>query len=401
MPKAVRVAVVAAIRIAWGSVKGRAAARRLLILLLVCQGLLVPLLAAVLPEDRSDVLYHSYRGGGLEVQGPSILLRKQIGKRSSLVANYYVDAISSASIDVITSASPYEERREEKSVGADFVFNKTLMSLGFTTSSENDFEARSAAFSISQDLFGDLTTVSLGYVRGWDEIGKSGDPGFSAEADRQRYRIGISQILTRDLIIALNFETVTDEGYLNNPYRSVRYRDDTSAVGYSFESEVYPRTRTSNAVALRGRYHLPFRASLLGEYRLYQDSWGIDAYNVAVGYTHAWRDRWLFDFRYRYYAQDHADFYSDLFPYRQAQNFLARDKELSSFTTHTFGLAASYEFKARSRGFIDRGSINAAYDRIYFDYENFRDLTAGGPAGAEPLYEFTADVLQLYLSVWY
>ncbi len=374
---------------------------RLLPVLLACQGLLVPLLAAVLPEDRADALYHSYRGGGLEVSGPSILLRKQIGKYSSLSANYYVDSITSASIDVVTSASPYEERREEKSVGADFVFDKTLMGLGFTTSSENDFEARSAAFSISQDLFGDLTTVSLGYVRGWDEIGKTGDPAFSAKADRQRYRIGVTQILTRNLILALNFETVTDEGYLNNPYRSVRYLDPASAVGYSFEPEVYPRTRTSNAVALRGRYHLPYRASLLGEYRYYQDSWGIDAYNVAIGYTHAWRDRWLFDVKYRYYTQGRADFYSDLFPYRQAQNFLARDKELSSFSTRTLGIAASYEFKPHGLRSIDRGSLNIAYDRIYFDYDDFRDITRGGAPGTEPLYRFDADVLQLYLSLWY
>ncbi len=375
--------------------------RGLIGILVVLPGLLVPLLAAVLPEDRADALYHSYRGGGLEVQGPSILLRKQVGRYISLSANYYVDSITSASIDVVTSASPYEERREEKSLGADFVYGKTLMSLGFTTSSENDFEARSAAFSISQDLFGDLTTVSLGYVRGWDEVGKTGDPDFSERADRQRYRIGVSQIFTRNLILALNYETVTDEGYLNNPYRSVRYLDPGSAVGYSFEPEVYPRTRISNAVALRARYHLPYRASVLAEYRYYADSWGIDAYNLGLGYTHVWHDDWLFDFRLRYYRQSRADFYSDLFPYRQAQNFLARDKELSSFNTRTLGLTVSYELDGLNWGFIDRGSLNLAYDRIAFDYEDFRDLRAGGAPGTEPLYRFDADVVQLYLSIWY
>ncbi|MFQ5488934.1 MAG: DUF3570 domain-containing protein, partial [Gammaproteobacteria bacterium] len=297
--------------------------RHLLAGLLAAQGVLVPLLAAVLPEDRADALYHSYDGGGVEVNGPSILLRKQLGKYSSFSANYYVDSISSASIDVVTAASPYEEQRVEKSIGGDFLFDKTIMSLGLTSSEENDFDAKSAAFSISQDLFGDLTTVILGYVRGWDKIGKRGDPDFSEDADRQRYRIGISQILTKNLIVALNLETVTDEGFLNNPYRSVRFLDPASALGYSFESEVYPRTRTSNAIALRGRYYLPYRASLLGEYRYYNDSWGIGAHNIALGYTHAWREHWLFDLKYRYYTQGHADFYSDLFPYSQAQNFLA------------------------------------------------------------------------------
>ena len=65
--------------------------------------------AGVLAEDRADVLYHLYDGGGVEIDGPSVLVRKQVGKSVSLVGNYYVDMVSSASIDVITTASPYTE----------------------------------------------------------------------------------------------------------------------------------------------------------------------------------------------------------------------------------------------------------------------------------------------------
>ncbi len=372
-----------------------------LIILLLSLGGLLPLLAAVLPEDRFDALYHAYDGGGVQVNGPSLLLRKQIGKNSSLSANYYVDSITSASVDVITSASPYSERREEKSIGGDFLVDSSTISIGYANSEENDFSARTAAFSVSNDFFGDLTTLSLGYVRGWDDVGKTGDPLFAEHADRQRYRIGLSQIVSKDMIMAFSFETVTDEGFLNNPYRSVRYIDPASAKGYSFEPEVYPRTRTSNAVAIRGRYALPYRASLSGEYRFFSDSWGIEAQNIAVGYTHAYRQDWLFDLRYRYYSQGRADFFSDLFPYRQAQNFLARDKELSAFSNHSFGISASYRFQPKDWPLIDRGSLNISLDHILFDYDDFRNINNGGPVGAEPLYSFSANVLQLYLSIWY
>ena len=74
--------------------------------------------AGVLPEDRADVLYHSYDGGGVEVTGPSILMRKGVGNNFSLWGNYYVDSISSASIDVLSTASPYEEERTETSLGS-------------------------------------------------------------------------------------------------------------------------------------------------------------------------------------------------------------------------------------------------------------------------------------------
>ena len=69
-------------------------------------GLVLSAHATVLPEERADVLYHLYDGGGVQIDGPSVLVRKQVGKSVSLVGNYYVDVVSSASIDVITTASP-------------------------------------------------------------------------------------------------------------------------------------------------------------------------------------------------------------------------------------------------------------------------------------------------------
>ncbi len=356
----------------------------------------------MLPEDRFDALYHVYDGGGVEVTGPSLLLRKLVGENTSLTANYYVDAISSASIDVVSSASPYRERRVEKSLGVDYLHDKTIFSLSYTNSDENDYSARTAHFGISQGLFGDLTTVRMGYSRGWDAVGRRGDGTFAEEIVRQNYRLGLSQVLTEDLLLDVGFEAITDQGYLNNPYRSVRYVDSVSARGYSFEPEVYPGTRTSTALALRALYYLPYRAALKGEYRYFADTWGIDAMHWEVGYTHPWRERWIFDARYRYYMQDHADFYSDLFPRLGAQNYLARDKELSTFTSHTVGFGVSYEFTPQEWRYIDKGSLNLYYDYMRFDYENFRDLRVSGVgAGEEPLYDLSAHVLRLYLSLWY
>ena len=50
------------------------------------------LLAAVLPEDRADVMYHSYDGGGVEVNGPAVLVRKGFRQNFSLSASYYQDS---------------------------------------------------------------------------------------------------------------------------------------------------------------------------------------------------------------------------------------------------------------------------------------------------------------------
>ena len=119
--------------------------------------------AAVLPEDRADIMYHGYDGGGLQVDGPSVLVRKGFKDKVSVWANYYVDMITSASIDVVSTASEYTEERKEKSIGFDYLHGKTSMGLSYTNSEESDYSANSVSFAISQDFFGDLTTfMSVG-----------------------------------------------------------------------------------------------------------------------------------------------------------------------------------------------------------------------------------------------
>jgi len=367
-----------------------------------------------LPDDRADVLYHYYDGGGVQIDGPSILVRKKVKQDFSLYGNYYVDSVSSASIDVITSgASPYSEERTEITAGIDFLHDDTLMSLSFTDSDENDYQAESLNLGISQEVFGGMTTVTMGYGRGSDVVRRNladgtTDPTFMDEVDRRNYRLGISQVITRNMLLGLAYEGIADEGFLNNPYRSVRYLDPGSPSGFGFEPEVYPRTRSSNAIAISSRYFLPYRAAIYGGYRFFSDTWGIDAHNFDVGYTHPWKQSWMFDVGYRYYTQGSANFYSDLFPYEGSQNFLARDKELSTFNSHTIRLGVSYDFLEQGWQFMDKGTVNFYYDHILFDYDDFRDISqvdANGnpsyPPGQEPFYSFSSDVVQLFFSFWF
>jgi hypothetical protein len=369
--------------------------------------------AGVLPDDRGDVLYHRYQGGGVTIQGPSVLVRKKIGDNFSVAANYYIDMVSSASIDVKLRASPYTERRTQKSLGVDYLRGKSTYSFSFINSEESDYKADTAVFGLSQDMFGDLTTLSFGYRRGWNDVYRnlkqsngSKIHDFAATADIRAYTLGLTQILTRSAILNLNFEVDTDQGYLNSPYRSVRFVDPTVPLGYSFEPEVYPQTHTSTAASARLKYFLPYRAALEGSYRYYTDTWGVGAHTVELGYTHpAWK-KWIFDARLRYYSQNAADFYSDLFPRRGYSNFLARDKELSAFKSYSFGVGASYEFAVPKAPWIQRSSANLRLNHLMIRYDDFRnalltDPANGVPAGAEPLYQLDANVLELFLSIWY
>lgn len=358
-------------------------------------------IAGVLPEERADALYHYYDGGGVQIDGPSLLVRKSVNEKVSLSASYYVDSISSASIDVITTASKYSEERKQWGVGADYLHEDTTLSFGFSSSDENDYNAETVNFGISQDIFNGLTTITLGYGSGSDDVSKRGDSAFSGQIKRHAYRLGITQILTRNLLASFNYEAIADEGYLNNPYRQVRYVDAGLASGYGWQGEIYPDTRASNAAAISIRYRLPYRAAVSGGYRFFTDDWGVDAQTFDIGYVQPWRDRWLVDVRYRYYSQNAADFYSDLFPYADAQNYMGRDKELSKFQSYGPHFAVSYTWLDRAGDRPLRSTVNLVFDHYTYSYDDFRDVNGGGAVGAEPLYEFDANVLQFFVSLWF
>ena len=356
--------------------------------------------AGVLPDDRTDILYHQYEGGGITIDGPSILVRKSIGKNVSVSTNYYVDMISSASIDVITTASPYTEERTQYSLAADYLRGDTIMSVGLTTSEESDFDANTLSLSIAQSMFGDLTTLTLSYAYGDDTVRRSDDPDFFRDNTRQHYGVGVTQIITRNLISALNFEVITDEGFLNNPYRSVRYLDTSNPVGFSFEPELYPNTRTSNAVGIRAKYFLSYRAALEVQYRFFADTWDITGHTASIAYTHPWQD-FIFTAKYRAHTQTGAHFFRDIFARSEATNFRGRDKELSPLTSHTLKFSVAYEFFSDGFGFLDKGTVNFSYDLLSIDYDEFRDISTGAPLGSEPLYHLDADIIQLFFSFWY
>lgn len=146
------------------------------VLLLLCAALVAGRAAAgVLDDDRADVMYHRYDGGGVTIHGPSLLVRKKFREKYAVNAAYYVDMVSSASIDVVKTASPYTERRNEYGLGFEYLRGKITYRVGFADSEENDYEANTARASISQDFFGDLTTVTLAFARGWDRVFRRGD----------------------------------------------------------------------------------------------------------------------------------------------------------------------------------------------------------------------------------
>lgn len=346
--------------------------------------------ATVLPEDRADMMYHSYDGGGVKVSGPALLVRKSAGDSVSLYGRYYVDSISSASPDVVSTASPYRDRREEYQVGVDYLYGSTLMGMSYSNSKESDYIADTFNLNVAHDLFDGLTTVSMGYSQGYDSILPVNRLD-QYEINRYKYRLGLTQVLTPTMQLGISYEDIAEEGYLNNPYRYAR------VLGV-FVPERYPGTHDSQALAVRlmKGFSSGTRAvgeSVRAEYRYYRDNWGIRGNTLELAYQRYFAQSFLGEVHYRFYQQSAASFYSDNFS--TEMTYMARDKLLSAFKDNSLGVKFTWFFLNGKYSFVDRMSLNFAYDYIDFNYQDYTDIHTGQP------YSFGANVLQLFISAWY
>jgi hypothetical protein len=367
--------------------------------------------AGVLPDDRADLFYSKYSGGGMDITGESVLVRKKITEDFALEASYFVDKVSGASIDVLSQASQIKDTRKQKTITAEYVHDKTTYSVSYIDSVERDYKSNTTHVSLSQDMFGDLTTLTLGWGRSRDGVGENNGTAFVpviawlGHAETQTYDVGLSQILTKNLIAGAALEVDTDNGYLANPYRSIRYLDSQNPKGYSLGSPVFPDTRTSTAVQVQAKYYLPYRAAVSGSYRYFSDTWGIVGNTYELDYTHPIANVWIVEGRVRYYKQNSANFYSDLYPQANYQNFEGRDQNLASSENTTIGAKVTYAFLPNGWKFFKRATATFDVSRISYHYLDFRNIKYYGVPqylpGEEPLYDFNAMVYQVYMSIFF
>ena len=253
--------------------------------------------------------------------------------------------------------------------------------LTMSATSEPDYRARSLALDVSQEVFGGMSTVSLGFTRGADDIGKKGTPGTVDRATHWQYRIGLSQILTPRWLASANLEAIADDGLLGSPYRVAR-------VFGAAVPERAPRTRSSRALRLAVRGEVAEIGMLRAEYRYFWDNWAIRAHTFEVGHGRSVADTWIAEASLRLHRQGHALFYSD-----NAQGetlYVSRNRQLSSFSS--LGLLGKVSYALSHEPGRRQVWLNGAYEFKRMRYHDFTDIRTGTP------YRHNASVVQLYVS---
>ena len=336
---------------------------------------------ATLPEDRAELLLHHYDGGGVSASGPAVFVRKALAGRVSLSGTFYVDAVSNASVDVVTTASPYRETRRAADLSLATVVRDATITLGAGRSREPDYIADTLSLDVAQEFFGGMSTLNLGFTRGADRVGAR-SVGFFDRARHWQYRIGLAQVLSPRWIASANLEVISDSGYLGSPYRVAR------VFGAAVPERV-PRTRTSRALKLQAVGDLGSRDALRLELRAFQDTWDIRALTLEAGYSRHVGERWLLDLGARWHQQRKALFYSD--DATAETLYVTRNRQLG--TARNLGLSSRLSYSLPRRwGFVQAPTFSGALELKRFDFEDYTDLRTGLP------YRHPAALLQLMLS---
>ncbi len=275
-------------------------------------------------------------------------------KHRPVVANYnifngrtYPTVRDSRLVDVIASASPETRRQISGKLG--YAWDATIVRFGAGLSDEPDYKSYFINTDGQLDLNQKLTTVSWGASFTYSDIAASLASNTAADFGAYTNQIrpngndsylygsrhdvsanaGVTQILSRDALVAGTIGYTRSAGYLSNPYKATEFAFDDPhqfidstqlrTVDLKGVLEERPRLRNQWSFDIRYVHYLGATdAALHLDYQFFHDDWGIDAHTVDVSYYQPLGDGWMIVPGGRYYTQSAADFYQPYFLFNQA-----------------------------------------------------------------------------------
>ena len=332
-----------------------------------------------------------YAGKNLGDEGERIDLRLVIdsltgatpnGAHASSVAQTFTTPSGKDSYTAKAGENPLDDTFLDTRVafGADWTLPINRISrvkLGFNASKEYDYLSLGVSGSYSRDFNNKNTTLTTALAFNNDTIEPEGDiptelsPMLKAGKGTNReggddsktitdFLVGVTQVVSRNTLIEVNYSYGLSDGYLNDPFKIVTVVDpvtglpddsalqniNADALPYVYEKR--PDSRQRNSLFFRAAHHLT-KDVIHFSYRYFWDDWGITSNTLDFKYRYQMAGSYL-EPHVRYYTQDEADFYrhnlvqgTDV---DASGNVLvdevSSDSRLSKFTTTTIGLKYGY-----------------------------------------------------------
>ncbi len=265
-------------------------------------------------------------------------------------------------------------------------------SAGVSLSREYDYTHFGINGKLSRDFNNRNTTLSAGLALSFDQLDPVGGAPIPLssmlDVDDLSNRtgtdskevidviFGVSQVVTRNLLVQLNYSFSDNSGYLTDPYKIISLVDGTTgdtvprtpppgATGpsHEFVFESRPDSRTKHSLYGEAKYYMSGKV-LSGSYRYMTDDWDIDSHTIDV------RLRWpigssaYLEPRVRFYSQSHAEFYTtSLVDGAALPAYASNDYRLGDFDAITAGLKVGWktsggnDMSVRLEVYQQRGSI--------------------------------------------
>ena len=249
---------------------------------------------------------------------------------------------------------------------------------GISSSAEYDYFHLGVNAKLSRDFNNRNTTLSGGFAYASDELDPVGgvpDPltqmriardddddgpgsgrATSDTKDVLDLVVGLTQVISRNFLVQVNYSFSDSSGYLNDPYKIVSVVDAVNgeAVPITLPPGVEgashlnyyenrPDSRTKHSLYTQGKYYMDGKV-LDASYRFMTDDWEIDSHTVDF------RLRWpvgsnkYLEPHLRYYTQSAADFYRiSLTEGEPLPEFVSADYRLADFDAFTAGLKFGWQ----------------------------------------------------------
>lgn len=300
-----------------------------------------------------------------------------------LDVSWSADVISSASVDVVTAATPaITETRHQ--VGPRLRRENLLpdldVNLGYVYSFERDTSSHTVDVGVRRGLADDVYELGVTYGLSYNLIGIRDQP----VTDRlplwvHSAELSGSRIIDRNTVVQLGYALFWADGYQANPYRMVPIGGDDSLVGAMWVPERVPDTRLRHAPSARVQRLVAGRLFTSAGYRLYFDDWGVVSHTVDASIGANVAGQLTLVGRARGTYQGAASFYERR--YDMELEYVTRDRRLSQHESGVLGAAAIWT--VRSFAGVDTIVIALHVDAVAWRYGDFDRPALTITSGAE------------------
>lgn len=321
--------------------------------------------------------------------------------------HYLADIITSASVDVISSATtraqcatqtpdtattpadkcaktpaiqqPFHETRHEGAGSFVYADGTSTATLGYVYSKENDWRSHSFSAAFSRDLLNKQLTLGIGGGFTTNDVFRSHDDNFHRKLNQGSVSIDAGIVGSKRDLITLDYTFMYLKGFQASPYRGVKWgcgapktADDWLACpNGSLEGDALgslsPDQRIRHAFAVRWNHALFTDSAIKSHLRGYVDSWGVVSATAGTEYVVGFGDLELGVF-VRGYAQKGATFWQDM--YDQRKRYMTADRELSPFIDGFGGLRFGY-LRERRLGFLESLKAEVKVTGFAFKFLDF------------------------------